>query len=153
MLFKTLLLYTNYYSFILRPKSLTKWLRRYYRRVQHDWEGVVLLGPLEAMPSQYATFITLDDASDHPHTRHLEHGAQALILQSLSRFLNSFIDLVLFPTHQDNARNRLGCSVQHHDCQRSPKGGKLPSIGWACLTTEEFVKCHRGYNIPILGYK
>lgn len=82
------------------------------------------MGPLEAMPSQYATFITLDDASDHPHTRHLEHGAQALILQSLSRFLNSFIDLVLFPTtsptiHSYEVINKNDDTITTHP--RSPE--------------------------------
>jgi hypothetical protein len=59
---------------------------------------MVFLRPLEAMPGRCATFVTLNDAAHYSYTRYLEHGAQALTLQSLSQFLYSFIDLVLIPT-------------------------------------------------------
>jgi len=59
---------------------------------------MVFMRPLEAMPSWCTTFVTLNDAAHHPDARDLEHGAQALTLQSLGQFLDSFIDLVLVPT-------------------------------------------------------
>ena len=59
---------------------------------------MVFLGPLETMPGRCATFVTLNDAAHHSYTRYLEHGAQALTLQSLSQFLHPFIDLVFVPT-------------------------------------------------------
>lgn len=61
-------------------------------------EVVVLLGPLETMPGGSAAFVPLNDAANHPHARHLQHGAQALALERLRQLLHSLIDLVLVPT-------------------------------------------------------